>query len=674
MTFVAPDQARARRVQIFIVLTAIVAVGLTGTLIHVDLAHGQGNVDWLAFGLFTLLLFLGETRESLWMRVGEGGEVTPGWTFAYALMLLGSPIGAVAAMAFVNIFIAVRRRLPLQKAAFNTLQIALSMSAGALVLHAFGIHGAITDLDNIPISWGIGILAGGCAVFVLNGILIAIVIGLHSGTGFIATLRSGLALSMTADGALLSLAPVFVIAIDYSVVLVPLLCSTSYMVIKSARNALHRAHEANHDPLTGLLNRRAFDDRLSRTFGLLGSERDAVVLVMDFDGFKDINDALGHQVGDMLLAAFARRLVDELPPTAAAARLGGDEFAVMIPGKMAPSLISASIAQLHERLTDPFDLDGFPLSVRTSVGVATAPHDGADAESILAAADLAMYRAKQFETGVEHHHSEETALGSGRIGILSELADAIATGQLEVHYQPQLNIETGVVDAVEALVRWQHPTRGTIQPNDFIGLAEQTDLIDPLTEFVLMRSIRDLQAAGLDYLGLSINVAPRSLNSRVFATMVLNCLDETGYPAARLELEITERAIANDVERIGLTIDRVRDAGVRVALDDFGTGYSSFATLRGLKADRLKVDKQFTKQICESPEDELVVRKIVELAHGLGLQVVAEGVETRDIWRVVEGLMCDHAQGYAIARPMPVTALARWLRDQHAMTLLEVLT
>ena len=674
MTFVAPDQAHARRVQIFIVLTAIVAVGLTGTLIHVDLAHGQGNVDWLAFGLFTLLLFLGETRESLWMRVGEGGEVTPGWTFAYALMLLGSPIGAVAAMAFVNIFIAVRRRLPLQKAAFNTLQIALSMSAGALVLHAFGIHGAITDLDNIPISWGIGILAGGCAVFVLNGILIAIVIGLHSGTGFIATLRSGLALSMTADGALLSLAPVFVIAIDYSVVLVPLLCSTSYMVIKSARNALHRAHEANHDPLTGLLNRRAFDDRLSRTFGLLGSERDAVVLVMDFDGFKDINDALGHQVGDMLLEAFARRLVDELPPTAAAARLGGDEFAVMIPGKMAPSLISASIAQLHERLTDPFDLDGFPLSVRTSVGVATAPHDGADAESILAAADLAMYRAKQFETGVEHHHSEETALGSGRIGILSELADTIATGQLEVHYQPQLNIETGVVDAVEALVRWQHPMRGTIQPNDFIGLAEQTDLIDPLTEFVLMRSIRDLQAAKLDYLGLSINVAPRSLNSRVFATMVLNCLDETGYPAAQLELEITERAIANDVERIGLTIDRVRDAGVRVALDDFGTGYSSFATLRGLKADRLKVDKQFTKQICESPEDELVVRKIVELAHGLGLQVVAEGVETRDIWRVVEGLMCDHAQGYAIARPMPVTALARWLRDQHAMTLLEVLT
>ena len=373
----------------------------------------------------------------------------------------------------------------------------------------------MTQLDTIPLQWGFGILAAAVTVLVLNGVLTATVIGLHTGAGFVATFRTGLALSMTADGALLSLAPVFVIAVDYSFVLVPLLATTSYIVIRSARSSLQRAHDADHDPLTGLLNRRAFDDRLTQTLGLNGGEQDSVLLVMDFDRFKEINDSLGHAIGDALLTSFADRLNEILPANAAAARLGGDEFAVVIPGRMLGTARQDSIAELHRELTRPFDIQGFPLSISVSVGVASAPTDGTNAEDLLAAADLAMYRAKQSETGVQHHRSSRpTAGANGRIDLLSDLTRAVAEGQLRAHYQPQIRMSTGEIDTVEALVRWEHPRHGQIQPDEFIGMAEQTDLIEELTEFMLRQSMAEVLLLDRADISLAVNVSPRSLLQR----------------------------------------------------------------------------------------------------------------------------------------------------------------
>ena len=509
-------------------------------------------------------------------------------------------------------------------------------------------------------QWGLGILAAAATVLILNGVLTATVIGLHTGAGFVATFRTGLALSMTADGALLSLAPVFVIAVDYSFVLVPLLATTSYIVIRSARNSLQRAHDANHDPLTGLLNRRAFDDRLTRTLGVGGDEQQALLLVMDFDRFKEINDSLGHAIGDALLSSFADRLHASIPATASAARLGGDEFAVVMPGEMPDGDGDGddAIVALHQKLMEPFDIQGFPLSISVSVGVAEAPQDGTNAQDLLAAADLAMYRAKQSEAGLQHHLQRGPTSGaSGRIDLLSDLGDAIAEGQLHAHYQPQIRVSTGEVDTVEALVRWEHPRHGWIQPDDFIGMAEQTDLIDELTEFMLRRSMSELLLLERPDISLAVNVSPRSLLQRTFASMVSACLAETGFPASRLELEVTERALAVDPERIELTIVRLRELGVRFAIDDFGTGYSSFGSLRQIRADRLKIDKQFIRRICWSRDDRLVVRTIAQLAHGLGLDVVVEGVETDEVWDAIRGIRCEFAQGFAIARPMPFDEL-----------------
>ena len=666
--FVEDERRRSRRVLIFVTLITIAAAAATAALVVLQRSFFYDDrSNWIILALFGGLLALGETRPSFAMRFGENGVVTPGWTFAFALALYGMPIGALIIITTANAWVDFRRRVQPLKVVYNISQIALALSCGALVLHAFGLRGSMTDLNEIPIQWGVGILVAAVTILAVNGAVTATVIGLHTGIGFVETVRSGLALSITADGALLSLAPVFVIAVDYSFVLVPLLASTSYIVIRSARNSLQRAHEANHDPLTGLLNRRSFDERLATALGLFGLDRHAVVLVMDFDGFKEVNDSLGHAIGDSLLSAFAARLSENLPPSASAARLGGDEFAVVIPGHLTDDTIKDSIAALHDELVQPFDLDGFPLSTAVSIGVAVAPFDGENPADLLAAADLAMYHAKQSRSGVARHRTSAVRAGSsGRIDLLTELAAAVRDDQLTVHYQPQFELATGRVDAVEALVRWEHPRHGHIQPDDFIGLAEQTDLIDGLTEVVLRRSMSDVMSFGHDDVSLAVNVSPRSLHNRKFAAMLLDCLAESGFPARRLELEITERAFATDTERMALTLAQLRALGVRISIDDFGTGYSSFASLRSTDADRLKIDQQFVRRIGDESEDLLVVEAIVQLAHGLGMAVVAEGVENVVARDALVAMGCQFAQGFLLARPMPAEETKRRLDSWDA--------
>lgn len=653
---------RAHLMTALVVAVTGVAAGCTWVLVALERTHDEAPRNLAALIIFGVLLFLAETRPSFSMKFGDHGSISPGWTFAYALMLFGMPLEALAILVIATGVESVTERKSLQIAVFNPSVLAASLSAGALVLHAFGVHGPITAQDRIPVAWGVAIVLGAATMLLLNGLIIAIAIGLHTGASLGTTLRTGLAVSMTADGALLSLAPVFVIAIDFSLGLVPLLASTSYIVIQSARKSLQRAHEANHDPLTGLLNRRAFHDRLCRAVGMSEQERDAIVLVMDFDRFKEINDALGHASGDTLLVRFAQRLVEALPATASAARLGGDEFAVLITLDESSDEALSEVTILHAALTDSYDIDGFPLSMSVSIGIACAPEHGVVAEDLIAAADLAMYRAKQSGRGVEMYQpasdtSSRRTSGVGRIGLLSGLADAIDRGQLTNAYQPQVDCATGQVHTVEALVRWNHPIHGLVMPNDFIDMAEQTDLIDALTEDVLRRAMRDVLSLSNSAVNLSVNVSARSLHQRTFANSVRQAAADAGFPTDRLELEITERAIATDPERVQLTIARLREAGIRIAIDDFGTGYSSFASLRQTAADRLKIDQSFTRQLATSSEDRLVVETIINLAHGLGLDVVGEGVESRETWDRVRELGCDYAQGFGIARPMTIFSL-----------------
>ncbi len=655
------EHKRLRLVAMFVALVAVVGVSLFGLLLTFDLSFGFDHMNWVAFGMFTVLLFLGETQPKLWMRFGEGGEVTPGWAFAYALVLLGSPSGAVVVMALTNLYVDVRHHKGALKIFFNVSQIAAALSAGGLLLHAAGVHQGITGTDHLPIGNGLGIVGAAIVIFLVNGLLTASVICIHQGVGLVAMMRSGFALSMAVDGALLALAPVFVIAIEFSILMLPLLGITSFLVFHSARTALRREHEANHDPLTMLLNRRAFDDRLAIALDDDAGGRQPLVLVMDLDRFKDINDRLGHLVGDRLLRSFAERLERALPPTASAARLGGDEFAVVYPAITSLEEAKGVVSRLYAHLSQQHDLSGFPLSAAVSIGAALAPTHGKSASALMAAADLAMYRAKQFGSGIEFALASDNPHDIGRVGLLADLSAAIGTAQIFPFYQPLVRLSDGTIESVEALVRWTHPDFGPIAPNDFIGMTEQTDLIGPLTETMLRMAMRDLASLGSQMPKLCVNVAARSLQDRQFAANVIAVIDELRFPPDHLEIEITERDIVTNSERSALSLARLREHGVRIAIDDFGTGYSSFLTLRDLRADRLKIDQQFTSNMIDSPADELIVTKVIEIAHSLGLDVVAEGVESEKVWRRLAHLQCDVAQGYAIARPMPLSDLRSWI-------------
>lgn len=653
---------RQRAVVAYIAVVASAAVVSLAGL--VALGESADDVNWFAFTLFAVLLFLSETQPRLWMRFGEGGEVTPGWSFAYALVLLGSPVGAVIAMVATNLYVDLRHQKGVLKVVFNSAQIALALSLGAIVLGAFGSHGSLADRHHVPVMVGLGIVAGGITVFTVSGLLTAGVISLHQGVGIQQVLRAGFALSMTADGALLALAPVFVITVEYSIIMLPLLGVTAYLVYFSARNALRQQHEATHDALTMLLNRRAFDQRVE---GALESSPDTpmAVLVMDLDRFKDINDRLGHQIGDRLLVNFAQRLERAIPTGAIASRLGGDEFGVLVAGFEHDLALETQIRTLHDRLVEPYDLDGFPLSVAVSIGVAVADGPDETAESLMATADVAMYRAKRYETGVEYGGKAVDDGEHGRIGLLKDLSDAIGHSEIAAHYQPQVDLISGEVVGVEALIRWSHPTHGWVSPSEFIGVAEQTDLIGPITELMFRTAMTECAGLAPHIPRLAVNVAPRSLLDRQFAARILEIVDEVGFPADHLEIEITERGIVTGAERSALAIDQFRAAGVSISVDDFGTGYSSFQVLRTVRADRLKIDRQFTTRLDVSEADELIVTKVIELAHGLGLEVVAEGVESRAVWNQLVVSGCDLAQGFAIARPMPFDELRSWLSDHR---------
>ena len=662
------DGAGAGRTKVdnFVALVAIGAVVLTGIIVarHLNPIIPQSKVTYVA--IFSLLLFLGETRSN-WFRFADGGEVTPGWAFAFGIVLLGAPVVAIGAMAFCTLFVDLRDGKPRTKVIFNTAQITTSLATGALVLNLMGLTRPLTDVGKLSYRWGFGILLAGGIVFTVNGLLTCIVLALHYETRIRSMFGRSFLLSISADGALLALSPIFVVAINYSLLMLPSLGITALLIYQSTQQALKRAHEANHDGLTHLLNRRTFDSHLT---GFLDSNVDddvrGAVLLLDLDGFKEVNDRLGHQTGDRVLQGIAGRLTACAPDNALISRLGGDEFAVLIPDIGAEASMLATVAELRSELIRPILVDGFPISVGVSIGLAVIPTHGRTAEDLLSAADVAMYRAKRFRTGIESYKALGSRSERGRLGLLGELSNALTSHQLAVHYQPLTRFCDGAADGVEALLRWDHPTLGQIPPGDFITLAEHTDLIGPLTQFVLNQATKDAAEFNPHDIRLSINVSARNLQDRRFAATVFKALSVAELDPSQLVLEITENAIASEPERSLFTIAALRDEGVRVAIDDFGTGYSSFSMLRDLTVDRLKIDASFIAGIAASERQQHLVKAIVDLARGLSIETVAEGVETPEAWDILASLGCDVAQGFLICHPLPLPDLMEWLEIRES--------
>jgi diguanylate cyclase (GGDEF)-like protein len=422
-------------------------------------------------------------------------------------------------------------------------------------------------------------------------------------------------------------------------------------------------YEATHDSLTGLPNRALFQERVTTAVTGHRGRGAFAVLLLDLDGFKDVNDTLGHRAGDMLLRDVAHRLVRAVPAALTAARLGGDEFALLVQVGEDPAEVEAVAAEVQRSLREPMVIDALELEVRASIGVARFPEHGTDGALLLRRADIAMYAAKEARLPVLVYEPEIDRSSPRRLAMISELRAAIESGQLVCHYQPKVALDGRTVLGVEALVRWSHPRLGLVAPDDFVPIAERTGLIVPMTAFVLESALRDCarwRAEGRD-LGVAVNVSPRGLLAPHFVAEVASLLEQTGVPACALTLEITESSIMSDPVTALAVLAELHQVGVQLSIDDFGTGYSSLAYLQRLPVHEVKIDKSFVLDLATDDSNVAIVRAIVDLAHNLGLRVVAEGVEDQRSLVILRQLGCHAVQGYLVSRPLPAGILESWL-------------
>jgi len=422
-------------------------------------------------------------------------------------------------------------------------------------------------------------------------------------------------------------------------------------------------HQALHDALTDLPNRALLHEHIVAVRGdAPDAPRPLALLLLDLDHFKEVNDTVGHERGDALLREVAARLQAATRTGDTVARLGGDEFAVLLPGADAAG--AARVAEaIRAALDAPPHVGGLLLRVGASVGGVLAPAHGLDGDTLLRRADVAMYVAKRLRRGYALYEPAQDQHSPERLALAGELRDAIERGALALHYQPQVDLATGRVTGVEALVRWPHPAQGLIPPDRFIPLAEQTGVIAPLTAWVLAEAIRQCRAwqrAG-HLLAVSVNLSMWDLHDATLPERVAALLREHGLSPAWLRLELTESALMAEPERAMGVLAGLSDLEVGLAVDDFGSGYSSLAYLKTLPVDELKIDKGFVREMATDETDAAIVASTVALGHALGLRVVAEGIEDQATWERLTGMGCDVAQGYYMSRPLPATDLQRWL-------------
>jgi diguanylate cyclase (GGDEF)-like protein/PAS domain S-box-containing protein len=443
---------------------------------------------------------------------------------------------------------------------------------------------------------------------------------------------------------------------------------------KRAESELLRQAELNefqalHDPLTGLPNRSMFSERIAHAIEQARRHGTKLaVALIDLDRFKEINDSLGHSAGDHLLINVGAQMGQALRASDTVARLGGDEFGLVLPDLSDTAALTPVLERLRTVLEEPIQVQSLPIGIEVSMGIALYPDHGLDAPTLMQRADIAMYEAKRNGLGHVFYDGSAHEQDLTSLTLVADLRRAISEHELVLHYQPKAALESGKVTSVEALLRWNHPVRGMARPDSFIPLAQETSLIGPLTLYVIEQALHQVRAWREQGLALSVavNLSTRNLLDRSLPRQVEDLLGRCEVSPKDLELEVTESSMLANPTRARAVLAELSDLGIRLSIDDFGTGYSSLAYLRELPVDEIKIDRSFVLGMSEEEGDAVIVRSTVDLGRNLGLEVVAEGVETLEDWEFLRELGCTTAQGYFLSRPLPAAELSEWMHTRLA--------
>ena len=648
-------------------ITAVTVAGLGALLIAVGGLPGSGasgRLDHPLIWVLAALALLGELRRIVTPGKSgpDAGAVSVTFCFA-ALLYWGFPVAALL-RAVTTLVVALSARRAVFRAVFNTAQLTLSLAAAAAVLAAAHVHPSpsrpwVPAGDQLAM---VGLAAA--AYFACNFVLVGVAAALHARAPVLATLRKGLPYQAFVTLALLSAAPIVVVVMNRSVLLMLLFLLPLSAIYANAAMSLNREYQALHDQLTGLPNRTLLLRRTAEALteaGRTGAK--CGFLLLDLDRFKEVNDTLGHPLGDGLLQVIAYRLGRSVRPGDVVARLGGDEFAVLLPAVRSVTVAAEVAARLRAALAEPVRLEGMSFEIEASVGVALYPDDGATVELLLQRADVAMYLAKERRTGVETYVARADRYSPARLSLLGDLRRGIDQGEFELCYQPKVFLGNGRTAGMEALLRWRHPDRGLIGPAEFIPLAEHSFLMRELTAHVVQLALSQASAWRRSGLAaqLSVNVSRRDLLDGSLAATIERELAGQGLPASTLLLEISERALTRDAADIAGGLSALRSLGIELSVDDFGTGYTSVGRLKEMSIGEVKIDPSFVAGVTSNPDTELIVHSAVDLLRGLGIRSVAEGVESPQVAAALQAMGCDVAQGWQFSRPLDAAAATAWL-------------
>jgi diguanylate cyclase (GGDEF)-like protein len=582
-------------------------------------------------------------------------QVTFSTPFAFALLIDRGTATTVIVVPLMLLIADTLRRRPPDRTLFNVGQYAVCYAVAGAVFGLLGgpSGGAAVRLEHVP-----ALAASGAVFMLLNTLLASTPPAFAHGARVSEEVRSDLGFQAWSTAVLVSLAPIVFLVVTEEPALFPLLALPLAAIQLGARQATINQHRAHHDTLTGLPNRVLLQERLAALLTQAEARLETVaVLLLGLDAFSEVNETLGHRYGDALLRDVARRLGAAAPERQLLARFGGDEFAVITrpvgdegeTERLAHELLDALRPQAH--------IGGIDLDVRATVGIACHPRDGDDAELLLVRAAMALHAGKADGRPVALYDHSSDDRSPERLALAAELRHGIEAGELLLRYMPKLDLRTSAITGVEALVRWQHPHRGEIMPGEFIELAERTGLVRPLTQWTLEEAAaQQVRWSGQGiHLTIAVNISARALTPDLPGAVAALV---SAHPGAELEIELTETMMVAGTSDAMAVVDELAALGVRLAVDDFGTGYASLAYLKRLPVREVKIDRGFVTAMDTDAGDRAIVRATVDLGRQLGLDVVAEGVESQSVLDDLRALGCDFAQGYAVGRPMDADAVA----------------